>query len=142
MTQEKREGYHFKNPMLFLSLPYSIIKSAITGSNPPEFDCPQRRALHEECSKTQGFDKLTVEPVNILLHHKQTPLTRDSFHAIKNDIAHTQSWDSNFSHDERTTFYSQQSKHQHNIAKTFYEADEHEGSFMHSRLGNDSLPPT
>ncbi|KTD53419.1 hypothetical protein Lsan_3829 [Legionella santicrucis] len=135
MAQEKQEGYKFENPKLFFTLPFSIVTSAFLGTKTPEdFHCPHRKALHEECSKVQGFDSYTVPPVNITLHHEKTPLTKESFQALKDDMHHTKSWKPTFSDEERVQFYREQSQHQTKISKSFFDAGEHEGAFMHSGL--------
>ncbi|ARM33549.1 hypothetical protein B0B39_08395 [Legionella longbeachae] len=135
--QDKQQGYKFENPKLFFTLPFSIITSALTGVKPPQdFDCPHRKALHEHCSKVQGFDSFTVPPVNVELHHEKTPLTKESFQALKDDMEHTASWKPTFSDKERVQFYREQSEHQTKISKSFFEAGEHEGAFMHARLSD------
>lgn len=126
--------FELENPALLVTLPASIIKHAILPTPIPEFTCPHRQKLHAKCSDASTFDKMTVPPVNIALHHRQVPLTKDAYRALKEDIMHAKQMSADDPMHKKISDYQQQAINQRKIADAFHKGGEREGALMHSML--------
>lgn len=130
------EAKKFEDPVLLVALPGAIIKETISAPEEPKFDCPNRKDLHEACSKVSLFDRLTVPPVNNELHRRGIMLTKESLNALKADMDHS-AQKSIFDPVGKKVVDSYKSAHyQRNIAESFANAGEHEGAFMHRVIGH------
>ena len=131
--------FELTNPDLLVTLPLSIIThngKKILGmpNEVPEFQCPNRKKLHERCTDAKFFDRYTVPPVNIALHEEKVKLTRESYKALKADMKHTKQMKPEDPLHKKISDTYKQAENQTRIAESFYKAGEKEGALIHTML--------
>lgn len=137
-----QEAPKLQEPALLVVLPTAIIKDNVKAvvsmpEPPPEFTCPNRAKLHEKCSDASFFDQLTIPPVNAALEKRNTPLTKESYKLLKQDMKHSAEMD--FFKDpvhKKIADYHLQTESQRKISASFARAGEHEGALLHKVVAN------
>lgn len=122
----------FEDPVLLVALPAAIVKENLgLIEPPPKFDCPNRAALKEHCTDVAFFDRKTVPPVNHELERRGIKLTKESLVALKRDMDHSNQMSFRDPVHKKIWDYHEASENQNLIARSFEEAHEFEGAFMH-----------
>jgi len=125
-----------EHPDLAYKIPVRIITHALNPNPEPiNYSCANRAALDKaltELPNLTPFDKLTIKPVNDLLHNEKIPLTKGALHALVEDMKHSSQELSN-PRDVAKHFW-RSADHQVNISSNFFEANETVGAMAHAAL--------
>ncbi len=131
-TGEQGEPGH---PSLLITLPSSIRHHVVSMPGGAQFHCPQRQKLQEQCTNITEFDKRIVPPVGKTMDEMKTPLTQESYKAIKKEMQHSQPIATPLH--TRVNEYKQQVVNQSETATSFYKAIEREGVTLPTVLAKE-----